>query len=89
ATKIGDYTDVSGSILGRKTVVESTRERPTRIESASVIGNAVHIGEGCRIIKTRVNPNLTIVPGMTYVDKFLKNYEDIAQLATGEPLKST
>ncbi|UCE29602.1 MAG: NDP-sugar synthase [Candidatus Bathyarchaeota archaeon] len=81
AAKIGDYTDISGSVLGRKTVVESTREKPTHIESASVIGNAVHIGKGCRIIKTRVNPNLTIMPGTTYIDKFLKNHEDIVQLA--------
>jgi NDP-sugar pyrophosphorylase family protein len=47
AAKIGDYAHVSDSILGRKVVVESTQENPTCIESTSVIGNAVHIGEGC------------------------------------------
>ncbi len=82
AAKIGDYVHVSDSILGRKVIVESTHENPTCIESTSVIGNAVHIGEGCRLIRTRVNPGLTIPPSMTYSDKFLQNHEDITQLAT-------
>jgi NDP-sugar pyrophosphorylase family protein len=86
AAKIGDYSSVSDSILGRKVVVESTRENPTCIESTSVIGNAVHIREGCKIIKTRINPHLTIPPGMIYIDKFLKNYEDIVQLSTKKAL---
>jgi len=47
-----------------------------------VIGNAVHIRKGCRLIRTRVNPGLTIPPDMTYIDKFLQNYEDVVQLAT-------
>lgn len=86
AAKIGDYAHVSDSILGRKVVVESTRENPTCIESTSVIGNAVHIREGCRIIKTKINPSLTIPPGMTYVEKFLKNYDDAVQLSTGKDI---
>jgi NDP-sugar pyrophosphorylase family protein len=86
AAKIGDYSSVSDSILGRKVVVESTRENPTCIESTSVIGNAVHISEGCKITQTRINPHLTIPPGMTYMDKFLKNDEDIVQLSTKKAL---
>ncbi len=86
AAKIGNYTNVSDSILGRKVVVESTRENPTRIESTSVIGNAVHIKENCTIIKTRINPHLTIPPGMIYIDKFLKSDEDIVQQSTREAL---
>jgi len=82
AAKIGDYAQVSDSILGRKVVVESTRENPTCIESTSVIGNTVHIRKGCRLIRTRVNPGLTIPPDTTYIDRFLQNYEDVAQLAT-------
>ncbi|MGQ9513837.1 MAG: sugar phosphate nucleotidyltransferase [Thermoproteota archaeon] len=82
AAKIGDYSYLSDSILGRKVVIESTQENPTRIESTSVIGNRVYIRRGCRLIRTRVNPGLTIPPGMTYVDKFLQSYEDIARLAT-------
>jgi len=82
AARIGDYAHVSDSILGRKVVVESTRENPVRIESTSVIGNAVHIRKGCRLIRTRVNYGLKIPPGMTYIDKFLKNYADIARLAS-------
>jgi len=82
ATKIGDYARISDSILGRKIVVESTRENPTRIESTSVVGNAVCIKKGCRLVGTRVNPGLTILQGMTYIDKFLQSSEDIVQLAT-------
>jgi NDP-sugar pyrophosphorylase family protein len=82
AAKIGDYAYVSDSILGRKVFVESTRENPTCIESNSVIGNAVHINKGCRLIRTRVNPGLRVPPNTTYIDKFLQNYEDIVQLTT-------
>lgn len=86
AAKIGNHTRVSNSILGRKVVVDSTRDNPTLIESTSVIGNAVHIREGCRIIKTRINPHLKIPPGMTYIDKFLKDSEDVAQQSTKQNL---
>ena len=82
AANIGDYAHVSDSILGRKVVVESTRESSVCIESTSVIGNAVRIRKGCRLIRTRVNPSLTIPPNMTYVDKFLQNYEDVVQSAS-------
>ncbi|MCP8306668.1 MAG: NDP-sugar synthase [archaeon] len=81
AAKIGDYAHISDSILGRKVVVESTRENPTKIESTSVIGNAVHIREGCKLIRTKVNPNLRIPLGAAYIDKFLQNYEDVVKLA--------
>jgi len=82
AAKIGDYASLSDSILGRKVVIESSRENPTRIESTSVIGNDVYIREGCRLTRTKVNPSLTIPPGMTYEDKFLQNYEDVVRLAS-------
>jgi len=82
AAKIGDYSHLSDSIIGRKVVVESTRENPTSIESTSVIGNAVQISKSCRLTGTRVNPSLTIPQGMTYVDKFLQNHEDVIELAS-------
>ena len=82
AAKIGDYARISDSILGRKVVVESSRENPTYIESTSVIGNAVYIRKGCKLTRTKVNPSLTIPPSMTYKDKFLQNYEDVVRLAS-------
>ena len=82
AAKIEDYAHVRDSILGRKVVVESTREKPTCVESTSVIGNAVCIREGCRLTRTKVNPGLTIPPSMMYNDKFLRNYEDVVKLAS-------
>jgi NDP-sugar pyrophosphorylase family protein len=81
ASRIGDCAQISDSIIGRKVVIESTCQSPTYIESTSVIGNAVHIKEGCTFIRTRVNPGLTIPPRMTYIDKFLQSYEDIVRLA--------
>lgn len=82
AARIGDFAGLSDSILGRKVIVESTRENPTCIESTSVIGNCVHIRQGCKLIRTKVNPHLAIPPGMTYRDKFLQNYEDVVELAS-------
>jgi NDP-sugar pyrophosphorylase family protein len=82
AVKVGDYARVSDSIVGRKAVIESTREDPTRIELTSVIGNAARIMKGCTLIGTRVNPGLTVPQGMTYMDKFLQSYEDVVQLST-------
>jgi NDP-sugar pyrophosphorylase family protein len=82
AAKIGDFACLSDSILGRKVVVESSRENPTYVDATSVIGNCVHIREGCKLVRTKVNPGLTIPPGMTYKDKFLVNYADVAELAS-------
>ena len=82
AAKLGSYANLSESIIGRKVIVESGEENVTSIESMSVIGNNVHIREGCRLINTKVNPGLTIPPGMVYEDKFLQNYEDIAKYAS-------
>lgn len=81
AVSVGDCAHIEDSILGRKVMIESSCEKPTRIESLSVIGNAVRIGKGCRLIKTKVNPGLILPPGMTYVDKFLQTYEDVVLMA--------
>jgi NDP-sugar pyrophosphorylase family protein len=82
AVKVGDYARVSDSIVGRKAVIESTREDPTRIELTSVIGDGARIMAGCTLIGTRVNPGLTVPHGMTYIDKFLQSYEDVVQMST-------
>ncbi len=82
AAKIGDHAHLSDSIIGRKVIVESTRENPTRIESTTVIGNAAQIKSGCKLTRTKINAGLTIPPNMTYIDKFLQNYEDIVELAS-------
>ena len=68
-------------LAGRQAVVESTRENPTIIESTTVLGNTVRVRAGCKLIRTRVNPGLTLPRSMTYVDKFLRSYEDVVQLA--------
>jgi len=81
AARIGEYAHIEDSILGRKVTVESSHENPTYIQSTSVIGGSVIIKKGCSLVRTKVNPELMIPPGMTYIDKFLQNYEDIVRLA--------
>jgi NDP-sugar pyrophosphorylase family protein len=80
--KVGDYASIADSILGRKVVVESSRTDPTNIDANSVIGNCVRIRKGCKLIGTKVNPGLTIPPGMKYENRFLNNYEDVVELAS-------
>ena len=80
--RIGSYTHIMDSIIGRKNVIQSSHENPTYIESHSVTGNQVQIKEGCKLIRTRVNPNLIIPKGMTYIDKYLRTYEDVVQLSS-------
>lgn len=82
ATVLGDYTSVSKSIVGRNVKVKSTREQPTKIDSVSVIGNDVVIREGCNLIGTKIYPRLTIPPGLNYVNKTIKTYDDVSKLAT-------
>jgi NDP-sugar pyrophosphorylase family protein len=82
AVEIGDHAVIADSIIGRKVVAESTRENPTFICSNSVIGNAVHIGRGCRLVRTRINPGLKIPPSLNYTDQFLQTNEDIFERAT-------
>ena len=81
AVKIGDHAHLSSCIVGRKAVINSTREHPTRIETNSVIGNAARIMNGCTLIETKVNPGLTIPQGMTYRGKYLETFEDVVRLA--------
>jgi len=79
---VGDYAFIADSILGRKVVVESSRAAPTNIDINSVIGNCVRIREGCKLKGTKVNPGLTIPPGMKYENRSLNNYQDIVELAS-------
>jgi NDP-sugar pyrophosphorylase family protein len=79
---IDEYAKIADSIIGRKVVIESSYEQPTCIEDNSVVGDNCRIRTGCRLVRTRVNPNLIIPKGMTFVDKYLQTYEDVAQLAS-------
>jgi NDP-sugar pyrophosphorylase family protein len=81
AARIGNSARITDSIVGRKVLVDSTPEHLTTIESNSVIGNAVTIGAGCSLVQTRINPGLTIPPGMRYSDVFLATAEDVVTLA--------
>jgi NDP-sugar pyrophosphorylase family protein len=79
---IGEYSHITNSIVGRKANIESSKEHPTRIDDNSVIGNGCKIRSGCKLVRTRVQPNLIIPKGMTYIDQVLRTYEDVAQLSS-------
>ncbi|MCJ7630784.1 NDP-sugar synthase [Candidatus Bathyarchaeota archaeon] len=79
---IGENCKITDSIIGRKVIIESSEKCPTSIEKNSVVGSSCKIREGCRLVRTKVNPNLIIPKGMIYVDKFLQTYEDEAQLSS-------
>lgn len=81
AVKIGDNACIVDSIIGRKSIIESSKNNPTYIGEYSVVGNAVRIREGCKLIGTKVNPYLTIPPRMKYVNRYIEDYKDAAQLA--------
>src|SRR3990172_9958179 len=81
AGRIGDYTQVSDSIIGRKVLIESTKENPARIDSHSVIGNAARIGKGCKLTETRFGSGLAIPANSAYTNKTIQSYEDVVQLA--------
>jgi NDP-sugar pyrophosphorylase family protein len=80
--KIGSYSRITESIIGRKTTIDSSQDHPTYIEKNSVIGNNAQIREGSKLIGTRVNPNLIIPRGMTYINKFLRTHDDVVQLSS-------
>jgi len=54
---IEDGAQIEESIIGRHTTVNSTRERPTRINSVSVIADDVTIGAGSHLVATKVYPH--------------------------------
>ncbi|MCW1310105.1 MAG: NDP-sugar synthase, partial [Candidatus Nanoarchaeia archaeon] len=77
SSSVGDSSKIKESIIGRNVVIESSDKKPTEIDKVSVIGNDVKIGEGCRIISTRIYPSLCIPPNSTYINKVLISKEDV------------
>jgi len=59
-TIIGESAQISDSIVSRHVKVSSSRDRPTRINEVSVIGDDVAIGEGCLITATKIYPHIVI-----------------------------
>ncbi len=59
-TIIGKSAQISDSIVSRHVKVSSSRDRPTRIDGISVIGDDVTIGEGSLITATKIYPHLVI-----------------------------
>ncbi len=57
---IGECAEVSESIIGRHVVVDSSQQKPTKINSISVIADDVKLEEGCIISGSKIYPHQTI-----------------------------
>jgi NDP-sugar pyrophosphorylase family protein len=69
---VSDDAEVNGSIVGRHVTIQSTREKPTKINSTTVVADDVVIAEGCGLEGTKIYPhqyvrgqftNQTLMPG--------------------------
>lgn len=56
-TVIEDAAEIRDSIVARHAIVKSSRQNPTRISDTSVVGDDAVIGQGCKIIESRVYPH--------------------------------
>jgi NDP-sugar pyrophosphorylase family protein len=60
---IGENAEIKGSIIGRHSNIESSRNEPTKIASTSVIADDVTIAAGSHLTQTKVYPHLHISKG--------------------------
>lgn len=54
---IGEKTEIMESIVGRHVTIKSTRKKPTRINSVSVIADDVTLAEGSTLTGTKIYPH--------------------------------
>lgn len=58
---IGDYAEVTDSIIGRHVTISSSQQAPTKISDVSVIADDVTIDEGSRLSASKVYPHQKVV----------------------------
>lgn len=66
--RIGEGAEITRSIIGRHTTVESTPINPTRISSISVIGDDVWIDAGCTLKSAKIPPHLKLKEGVYEIE---------------------
>lgn len=74
---IGDGAAIQDSIISRHSSVRSSKSRPTKITSLSILGDNVTLGEGCRIISSKVWPNIKVPAGSVLINKEIMSEEDL------------
>jgi NDP-sugar pyrophosphorylase family protein len=74
---IGDGAAVQGSIVSRHSYVNSSKAHPTEISSLSVIGDDVTVGEGSRIIASKIWPGIEVPAGSVLISKEIKRPEEL------------
>lgn len=82
---IGDGAIIQGSIVSRHSYVRSSRERPTEISSLSVLGDDVVVGEGCRIMSTKIWPGIEVPDGSVLMNKEIKSTEELTVALKSKP----
>jgi len=68
---IGDNAEISQSIIGRHSSVESNPVEPTKVLQTSVIADDVTVEAGCQLMSTRVYPHRN-VPKQSLFEKIIK-----------------
>jgi len=74
---IGDGATIHGSIISRHSYVKSSKAHPTEISSLSVIGDDVTVGEGSRIISSRIWPGIEVPTGSVLISKEIKSPQEL------------
>ncbi|MEM2924350.1 MAG: NDP-sugar synthase [Methanocellales archaeon] len=69
--RIGEYAEIQESIIGRHSIVKSSKAKPTKIKAISVLGDDVIVEEGCEIIASKIYPHLCVISGKKLL------YEDV------------
>jgi NDP-sugar pyrophosphorylase family protein len=57
---IGDYAEVTDSIIGRHVTICSSQKKPTKISDISVVADDVLIDEGCLLSASKIYPHQKI-----------------------------
>jgi NDP-sugar pyrophosphorylase family protein len=64
-TIVGDEAEIRDSIIGRHVTVRSSKQKPTRISSVSVIADDVTLDEGCCLSSTKIYPHQEVTGEFT------------------------
>ena len=74
---IGDGAVIQDSIVSRHAYVKSSKAHPTEITSLSVLGDNVTVGEGCRIISSKIWPSIEVPAHSVLIGKEITSEADL------------
>jgi NDP-sugar pyrophosphorylase family protein len=65
-TIIGEKAEISDSIIGRHVTILSSKQKPTRVCSISVVADDVTLVEGCSLSATKIYPHQKVEGEFTH-----------------------